>query len=160
MTGRPPCRRGGLVLLSIYFDELRVLRCVPLDWTVHDRKNPGGVRRGGQGREAVRLPAALQNKTTSYGGYGYNFWGPNLGLRPEFAKSWEIGAEVSFFNNRLGLDGTVYRKVTHAQIVENVRGSYATGFVLFNLNGASTRARGLELTVRATPILKPQFSWI
>src|SRR6267378_3218615 len=102
---------------------------------------------------------ALQNKTTSYGGYGYNFWGPNLGLRPEFAKSWEIGAEVSFFNNRLGLDGTVYRKVTQAQIVENVRGSYATGFVLFNLNGASTRARGLELTVRATPILKPTFSW-
>jgi len=45
---------------------------------------------------------ALQNKTTSYGGYGYNFWGPNLALQPEFAKSWEIGAEVSLFNNRLG----------------------------------------------------------
>jgi len=102
---------------------------------------------------------SLQNKTTSYGGYGYNFWGPNLGLKPEFAKSWEIGAEVSFFNNRLGLDGTVYHKVTEDQIVNDVRGSYATGFVLFNLNGASTRARGLELTVRATPILKPQVSW-
>src|SRR5439155_12714396 len=102
---------------------------------------------------------ALQNKTTAYGGYGYNFWGPNLGLKPEFAKSWEIGAEVSFFHNRLGLDGTVYRKVTEDQIVENVRGSYGTGFILFNLNGASTRARGLELTVHATPVLKPTFAW-
>jgi TonB-linked SusC/RagA family outer membrane protein len=102
---------------------------------------------------------SLQNKTTSYGGYGYNFWGPNLNLKPEFAKSWEIGAELSFFNNRLGLDGTVYRKVTQDQIVNDVRGSYGTGFILFNLNGASTRARGLELTVRATPIHKPDFSW-
>ena len=102
---------------------------------------------------------SLQNKTTSYGGYGYNFWGPNLGLRPEFAKSWEIGAEVSFFKNRLGLDGTVYRKVTQDQIVNDVRGSYGTGFIRFNLNGASTRARGLELTVHATPVLKPTFSW-
>ena len=102
---------------------------------------------------------SLQNKTTAYGGYGYNFWGPNLGLKPEFAKSWEIGAEMSFFNNRLGLDGTVYRKITQDQIVNDVRGSYGTGFILFNLNGASTRARGLELTVRATPVQKSEFSW-
>ncbi len=102
---------------------------------------------------------ALQFKTTSYGGYGYNFWGPNLSLKPEFAKSWEVGAEVSFFHNRLGLDGTVYHKVTEDQIVNDVRGSYGTGFILFNLNGASTRARGLELTVHATPVLKPTFGW-
>ncbi len=102
---------------------------------------------------------ALESKTTSFGGYGYGFWGPNLALKPEFAKSWELGAEVSFFNNRLGLDGTVYHKVTQAQIVNDVRGSYGTGFILFNLNGASTRSRGLELTVRATPVLKPTFSW-
>jgi len=102
---------------------------------------------------------ALEAKTTAFGGYGYGFWGPNLALKPEFAKSWEIGAEVGFFNNRLGLDGTVYHKVTQDQIVENVRGSYGTGFILFNLNGASTRSRGLELTVRATPVLKPTFSW-
>ncbi len=102
---------------------------------------------------------ALQYKTTAYGGYGYNFWGPNLSLKPEFAKSWEVGAEVSFLDNRLGLDATVYRKVTQDQIVNDVRGSYGTGFILFNLNGASTRARGLELTVRATPVLRPTFSW-
>jgi TonB-linked SusC/RagA family outer membrane protein len=102
---------------------------------------------------------ALQYKTTSNGGYGYNFWGPNLNLRPEFAKSWELGTEVSFFQDRLGLDATVYHKVTQDQIVNDVRGSYGTGFILFNLNGASTRARGLELTLRGTPILRPAFSW-
>jgi len=102
---------------------------------------------------------SLQYKTTSYGGYGYDFWGPNLALKPEFKKSVEGGAELSFFENRLGVDATVYRAVTKDQIVNDIRGSYGTGFILFNLNGAETRSRGLELTVRGTPVSKPAFSW-
>ena len=102
---------------------------------------------------------ALEYKTTSSGGYGYGFTGPNLALKPEFARSYEVGAELSFLHDRLGLDATVYRKVTLDQIVNDVRGSYGTGFILFNVNGASTRSRGLELTVRGTPVLKRDFSW-
>ncbi|MGQ0812855.1 MAG: SusC/RagA family TonB-linked outer membrane protein [Gemmatimonadota bacterium] len=102
---------------------------------------------------------SLQSKTTTAGGYGYDFWGPNLNLRPEFARSHEFGTELSFLNNRLGVDATVYRKQTKDQIVENLRGSYATGFILFNLNGAETRNEGLELTLRGTPLLKRDFSW-
>ena len=102
---------------------------------------------------------ALQNKTTSYGGYGYDFWGPNLNLKPEFARSYEIGTELSFLDDRLAVDATVYRKQTKDQIVENIRGSYGTGFILFNLNGASTRNQGLEITVRGTPVQQSNFSW-
>src|SRR2546422_9983734 len=57
------------------------------------------------------------------------------------------------------LDATVYRATTKDQIVNDIRGSYGTGFILFNLNGAATRSRGLELTIRGTPILKTSFSW-
>jgi TonB-linked SusC/RagA family outer membrane protein len=104
---------------------------------------------------------ALQYKTTAYGGYGYNFWGPNLALKPEFARSREFGAELSFLNDRLGLDATVYRKQTFDQIVNDIRGSYGTGFILFNLNGAATRNKGVELTLRGTPIQTSGggFSW-
>jgi hypothetical protein len=102
---------------------------------------------------------SLQYKTTSYGGYGYDFWGPNLQLKPEFAKSYEFGTELSFLGDRLGVDATVYRKQTKDQIVNDIRGSYGTGFILFNLNGAETRNTGLELTVRGTPVLKDAFSW-
>jgi TonB-linked SusC/RagA family outer membrane protein len=101
----------------------------------------------------------LENKTTSYGGYGYGFTGPNLGLKPEFAKSYELGAELSFLHDRLGVDATVYRKETRDQIVNDIRGSYGTGFILFNLNGASTRNQGLELTLRGTPVLRTGLSW-
>lgn len=102
---------------------------------------------------------SLEYKTTAYGGYGYGFWGPNRNLAPEFAQSREFGAELSFLDNRLGIDATAYRKQTSDQIVDNIRGSYATGFVLFNLNGASTRNTGLELTLRGTPILRNDLSW-
>ena len=102
---------------------------------------------------------ALEYKTTSNGGYGYGFTGPNLALAPEFATSYEYGTELGFFNDRLGLDVTTYRKQTTNQIVENIRGSYATGFILFNLNGASTRNTGLEVTLRGTPVLSRNYSW-
>ena len=102
---------------------------------------------------------SLEFKPTANGGYGYGFTGPNLALKPEFAKSYEIGTELGFLDDRLGIDATVYRKQTTDQIVNDIRGSYATGFILFNLNGASTRNEGLEITLRATPLLRSGFSW-
>ncbi|MHB0947435.1 MAG: SusC/RagA family TonB-linked outer membrane protein [Gemmatimonadaceae bacterium] len=103
--------------------------------------------------------ASLEAKTTAGGGYGYGFWGPNPNLRPEFAKSREVGVELGFLDDRLGLDITTYSKRTENQIVQNIRGSYGTGFVLFNLNGASTKNWGTELSLRGTPVLGKAFSW-
>ena len=62
-------------------------------------------------------------------------------------------------DNRLGIDATVYRKQTTDQIVNDIRGSYGTGFILFNLNVAETRNTGVELTLRGNPILRENFSW-
>jgi TonB-linked SusC/RagA family outer membrane protein len=102
---------------------------------------------------------ALEFKTTSNGGYGYGFTGPNLNLSPEFKKSYEFGTELSFLQDRLGLDATYYRATTQDQIVNDIRGSYATGFILFNLNGATTRNAGLELTLRGAPVRRQGFTW-
>ena len=102
---------------------------------------------------------ALEFKTTSNGGYGYGFTGPNLDLKPEFARSYEFGTEMTFLNDRLGVDVTKYRKQTKDQIVNDIRGSYATGFILFNLNGAVTRNEGVEISLRGTPVQRDNFSW-
>ncbi|QKJ28863.1 SusC/RagA family TonB-linked outer membrane protein [Mucilaginibacter mali] len=103
--------------------------------------------------------AALESKLTTGGGYGYGFYGPNPALKPEFAKSYEIGAELSWLQDRLGLDVTVFRKTTTDQIVNDIRGSYATGFILFNLNGAATENKGIEITLRGTPVKTSNFTW-
>jgi hypothetical protein len=102
---------------------------------------------------------SLEFKLTSYGGYGTGFTGPNPNLRPEFATSMETGVELAFFDGRLGLDATIYRKETRDQIVQNVRASYGSGYILINLNGAETRSEGLELTLRGTPLMTPTLSW-
>ncbi len=102
---------------------------------------------------------SLQYKTTSYNGYGYDFWGPNPALKPEFARSVEGGVELGFLDGRLALDATVYHRTTTDQIVNDIRGSYATGFILFNLNGASTAGHGLEVTLRGMPVRNPVFAW-
>jgi TonB-linked SusC/RagA family outer membrane protein len=113
------------------------------------------------GRDAppYSYAASLESKTTSYGSYGYGFTGPNPTLKPEFKKEYELGTQLGFFNDRLGVDATVYRSQTKDQIVQNIRGSYGTGFILFNLNGAVTRNQGLELQVRGTPVQGERFSW-
>ncbi|MGH7626992.1 MAG: SusC/RagA family TonB-linked outer membrane protein, partial [Gemmatimonadaceae bacterium] len=102
---------------------------------------------------------SLENKTTSYNGYGYGFYGPNFALKPEFASSYEFGTELGFFHDRLGIDATYYEKETKDQIVQNIRGSYATGFILFNLNGATTRNTGVEISLSGTPVRTRDFSW-
>ncbi len=119
----------------------------------------GGYAEVGRDARPYAFRPSLEFKTTSFGGYGYGFTGPNLGLKPEFARSYEFGTELGFFQDRLGVDVTVYRKQTKDQIVNDIRGSYATGFILFNLNGAVTRNEGLEASVRMTPVLRNNFSW-
>ncbi len=113
----------------------------------------------GKDAKPYAYEAVLESKTTVGGGYGYGFTGPNPNLRPEFAKAFELGTELGFLNDRLGLDVTVYRKTTTDQIVNDIRGSYATGFVLFNLNGAATLSKGFEVTLRGTPALSENFTW-
>ena len=102
---------------------------------------------------------SLEFKTTTFGGYGYGFTGPNLDLKPEFAKSYEVGTEMGFLQDRLGLDVTFYRKQTQDQIVNDIRGSYGTGYILFNLNGAKTRNQGLEVSVRGSPLIGSGLNW-
>ncbi len=130
---------------------------------LHKFMNSAKLRAGyaevGRDARPYAYRPSLEYKTTAYGGYGYGFTGPNINLSPEFARSYEVGVEMSWLDDRLGLDATVYRKQTKDQIVNDIRGSYATGFVLFNLNGAETRNQGLEITARATPMQRGSFTW-
>jgi len=125
---------------------------------VHGKVRAAYAQVGRDARPYAYRPA-LENKPTTFGGYGYGFWGPNLNLKPEFAKSYEVGTELSFLDDRVGLDVNRFAKRTEDQIVNDIRGSYGTGFILFNLNGATTENSGWEVTLRGAPILKRDFSW-
>lgn len=82
----------------------------------------------------------------------------NANLKPERTRSTEAGVELSFFNNRLGFDGTYYVNKTVDQIIP-VTVSSATGFSAAYLNSGTVQNKGFELTLNGTPISSKDFSW-
>ena len=115
--------------------------------------------------EAANIPSpysaepVFTSQLTTNGGYAYGVTGANPNLIPEFRKSVEFGTELKFFNDRLGLDVTVYSTKTIDPILKNMRLSYGTGFVLTSANFGDLRNEGLEITLNATPVKTANFSW-
>ena len=84
---------------------------------------------------------------------------PNTTLKPEETTAWEVGADLGFFNERLGFVLTYYKRKTADQIL-GVDISRASGFTRQVLNAGEVENKGWELLLRATPVeLDNGFSW-
>lgn len=113
------------------------------------------------GKDALpfSLYPALEAQITTGGGYSYGFTAPNPFLRPEKVTSQEIGAELQFFKRRLTFDAAFYKSKSVDQIINGLRISYGTGFILKNVNAGEMENRGMEFTVQGTPITNDDFDW-
>ncbi|HEY4650367.1 MAG TPA: TonB-dependent receptor, partial [Pontibacter sp.] len=83
---------------------------------------------------------------------------PNNNLKPENTGSWEIGADIRFFNDRIRLDAAYFDSKSVDQIL-SVPISFASGFGAANLNAATVRNKGLELLIGGVPFETNDFSW-
>ena len=86
---------------------------------------------------------------------------PNRELKPEQTTSWEVGADLGFFNERMGFVLTHYQSQTTDQIMP-VQVSAASGYTGRVLNAGAVKNWGWELLLRATPIRPAQrdgFQW-
>ncbi|WP_273215185.1 SusC/RagA family TonB-linked outer membrane protein [Runella zeae] len=112
------------------------------------------------GKDAIpyRVRARLVPQTTTGGGFIYDFYGDNPNLNPERSSGFEVGTELKFFKNRLGLEVAYYSNERSKQIVVQ-RLSYGTGFIFGLLNGGTFSNRGVEITLTGSPIRTPSFSW-
>jgi TonB-linked SusC/RagA family outer membrane protein len=145
-----PSVNGSLVLQDAFPALTKV---------ISSGKLRAGYAQVGKDAKPYAYRPSLEIKPTSYGGYGYGFTGPNLSLKPEFASSYEYGADLAFLDNRVSVQFTQYRKQTKDAIVNDVRGSYGTGYILFNLNGAVTRNTGTEITLDVSPVQTRNLTW-
>lgn len=82
----------------------------------------------------------------------------NANLRPERIHALETGLELWFFNDRLGLDVSVYRNVADDQIIA-LPASAASGFTDRIVNGGQIRSRGVEVVLHAVPLRSRHFLW-
>ncbi|WP_422361881.1 SusC/RagA family TonB-linked outer membrane protein [Reichenbachiella sp.] len=75
----------------------------------------------------------------------------NPGLKPERTKEFEIGADLRFVNNRIGLDLAYFSKVSEDQIV-TAQAPPSSGFSSQVLNAGTIENKGWEVLFRGTPV--------
>ena len=82
----------------------------------------------------------------------------NNALEPEQTTSFEIGTELAFLQSRLSFDFSYYVNDSKNQILA-IPIPYSTGYQFSNVNAGEIQNKGIELTVRATPVRTTDFSW-
>ncbi|RKS55370.1 TonB-linked SusC/RagA family outer membrane protein [Gillisia mitskevichiae] len=143
--------------LSFIFTELEALK--PFKDVLTYGKLRASVAQVGKDARPYSIRPFYTNALTTGGGFRYGFTGPSLDLKPEMTTSYEYGIELKLFNNKLGIDATYFNKNSVDQIVQNLRLSYATGFVLMTFNAGEIQNEGIELQLNATPVETENFSW-
>jgi len=100
--------------------------------------------------------------TTSFMGQGFASRSgtlPLFNLKNELSESWEIGGDIRFLQNRIGLDVTYYNGHTTNQILP-ITVSSASGYGTVVINAGKVSNKGLEAILNITPVsLSNSFRW-
>ena len=124
-----------------------------------------GKLRGNWAKVGKDCPAYLFTDTYKVwtlfpdGGYGIDpTHARAVELEPEMTNSWEIGADLRFFNQRTRLDVAYYSTTVDNQIV-TVRVSPASGVILQTRNEGTIENYGVEATLAQDIFKTPDFDW-
>ncbi|OQP49505.1 SusC/RagA family protein [Niastella koreensis] len=101
------------------------------------------------------------NSPINYGsfvGVGNQYTKGNPYLMPEIQNSWEVGGELRFLKNRIGLDYTYYHSETSNQIA-SPRLSNTSGYILMSINSGSVINKGMEVALTGKAISQKDFTW-
>ena len=82
-----------------------------------------------------------------------------IDLRPESSRSYELGTNVNFLNNRVWVDLTYYNK-RRKDFAVKAPLSMSSGYNQTYINSEEERERrGFELSIGATPVKTKEFEW-
>lgn len=83
----------------------------------------------------------------------------NPDLEPSFSSAWEVGTELKFLQNRIGLDFTYFESLDGPGIY-NLPISETAGYSSALVNGIKTKRKGAEIVINANPIRSESgFRW-
>jgi hypothetical protein len=83
---------------------------------------------------------------------------PFEALKPSISSTYEAGAQLIFFNNRINLDLSWYRSNTRYQVL-NAPLSPATGYTSAVINSGNVLNKGMEIALGFKPFTGHTFSW-
>ncbi|MES2063748.1 MAG: SusC/RagA family TonB-linked outer membrane protein [Bacteroidota bacterium] len=79
-------------------------------------------------------------------------------LKPTRTRSFEVGTDLKFFNDRIGLDLTYYTSKSRDQInIVNI--PLSSGFSQQIINAGVVGNKGIEVAINTRPIVGKDFSW-
>lgn len=110
--------------------------------------NPGFVFSGFSNANGGQVPSSTYSSL--------NALQPDL--KPARKISKEVGAEMRFFNNRLGFDVSVYQDNTKNQILR-IGTPDVSGVNSILINAGNIQNKGVELSIDATPVQTKNFRW-
>ncbi|MCH5327555.1 MAG: SusC/RagA family TonB-linked outer membrane protein [Coprobacter sp.] len=83
---------------------------------------------------------------------------PNPNLKWEVTRQWNLSADLSMFNHRLGISGTLYFKRT-TDCFTTVNVSSVNGLSSYVMNGGDLENKGYSVSLSATPIQNKDWRW-
>ncbi|MHA4806543.1 SusC/RagA family TonB-linked outer membrane protein [Flavitalea flava] len=83
---------------------------------------------------------------------------PNKNLKPTRTRSFEVGTDLKFLDNRVGLQATYYSQDSRDQI-NKVPAPLSSGFPYQIINAGVISNKGVELLVTAKPVVTKNFTW-
>ncbi len=101
---------------------------------------------------------SFYNVTSEVMGTTVSSWLPLANLKPENIKSTEIGVDLRFFNNRLGIDFSWYKKNATNQII-GLPTSPSSGYGSRTINAGNIQNSGVEVVLTGTPIQTRNWEW-
>ncbi len=87
-----------------------------------------------------------------------NYTQPNSDLKPTMTSSYELGAELKFFNGRLGIDLTYYNQTSKDQII-SLASSASSGYQSRLINAGKIQNKGIELAINGRVLQIKDFAW-
>ncbi|HTN19677.1 MAG TPA: SusC/RagA family TonB-linked outer membrane protein [Pelobium sp.] len=83
---------------------------------------------------------------------------PNPDLKPLKTTTVEIGTDLRFLKNRLGLDIALYKGNTKNQILTRII-DRSTGYNTELINAGRVSNKGVEIALNGTPLTSKEFKW-
>lgn len=116
----------------------------------------------GSDTDPYQLGLVYSKSKFTYPGYtiGYinNSTMPNKNLKPTKTNSFELGLEMKFLKNRIGLDFTYYTQNSKNQIM-GMASSWTSGYNYRLINAGEIENKGIEIALNTRPIELKDFSW-
>jgi iron complex outermembrane receptor protein len=83
---------------------------------------------------------------------------PSLSIQPQQSRSFEIGTDLGFLNNRINFNFTYYNIYSYHQILP-VNIATSSGADKLTINTGALRNRGIEFIINAKVITGKDFTW-